>query len=138
MEAEPALPRLRSPSRAWTWIGWTLTAIFTLFMVFDIAIKLIRLPVVEETLTGLGYRSGLGVPIGLVEAVLLILYLVRRTSLLGAVLFTALFGGTVASHVRAESPWLSHVLFGAYLALFAWGGLWLRDRRLRALFPIGR
>ncbi len=138
METEPALPRLRSPSRALIWTGWTLTAVFVLFMAFDIAIKLIRLPIVEQTLAGLGYPPGLGFAIGVMEAILLILYLVPRTSLLGAVLCTGLFGGTVASHVRADSPWLSHVLFGVYLALFAWGGLWLRDARLRALFPIRR
>jgi hypothetical protein len=116
--------------------GWALTTLFTLFMIFDIVIKLIRMTVVEEALAQIGYPSGIGFAIGVLEAILLALYLVPRTSVLGAVLFTGLFGGAIASHMRVESPLFSHVLFGVYLDLFAWGGLWLRDARLRALFPL--
>jgi DoxX-like protein len=116
--------------------GWALTALFTLFMIFDIVIKLIRMTVVEDALGQLGYPSGIGFAIGVLEALLLALYLVPRTSVLGAVLLTGLFGGAIASHMRIESPLFSHVLFGVYLGLFAWGGLWLRDARLRALFPL--
>lgn len=64
------------------------------------------------------------------------LYLIPRTAILGAVLFTGVFGGAIASHLRLGDPLFSHVLFGVYLGLFAWGGLWLRDPALRALFPI--
>ena len=64
------------------------------------------------------------------------LYLIPRTAILGAVLFTGVFGGAIASHLRLGDPLFSHVLFGVYLGLFAWGGLWLRDSALRALFPI--
>lgn len=117
-------------------VGWALTTLFTLFMIFDIVIKLIRMAIVEEALAQLGYPAGTGFSIGVLEAVLLALYLVPRTSVLGAVLFTGLFGGAIASHLRVESPLFSHVLFGVYLGLFAWGGLWLRDARLRALFPL--
>ena len=119
-------------------MGWLLTGLFTLFMLFDTSIKLVRLPIVEETLAAIGYPGGLGFRIGLLEGALLILYLILRTAALGAVLFTGLFGGTMASHLRADSPLFSHVFFGLYLGLFAWGGLWLRDPRLRALFPIRR
>jgi DoxX-like family len=116
--------------------GWALTALFTLFMIFDVVIKLIRMPIVEETLNQLGYPAGAGFAIGVLEAIVLALYLVPRTSVLGAVLFTGVFGGAIASHWRVGSPLISHVLFGVYLGLFAWGGLWLRDARLRALFPL--
>jgi hypothetical protein len=116
--------------------GWALTTLFTLFMIFDIVIKLIRMTVVEEALAQLGYPAGTGFPIGVLEAIFLALYLIPRTSVLGAILFTGLFGGAIASHMRVESPLFSHVLFGVYLGLFAWGGLWLRDARLRALFPL--
>jgi hypothetical protein len=124
------------PSKLANRVGWALTALFTLFMIFDIVIKLIRMSVVEESLAQLGYPAGIGFAIGVLEAILLALYLVPRTSVLGAVLFTGLFGGAIASHLRVDSPLFSHVLFGVYLGLFAWGGLWLRDARLRALFPL--
>jgi hypothetical protein len=117
------------------WTGYALTGVFTLFMLFDIAIKLIRLPIVEQTMAQLGYPPGLGFPIGIAEAMFLILYLMPRTAILGAVLFTAVFGGAMVSHIRLNAPLFSHVLFGAYLGLFMWGGLWLRDARLRSILP---
>ena len=120
------------------WIGWALTGAFTLFMIPDVAIKLIRLPVVEETGAQIGLPPGSGFGIGVLEAILLALYLFPRTAVLGAVLFTALFGGTLAIHWTQGNPLFSHMLFGVYLALFAWGGLWLRDAKLREVFPLRR
>lgn len=121
---------------AMRWTGYALTGFFTLFMLFDVAIKLIQLPIVEQTMAQLGYPPGLGFPIGLIEMVCLLLYLVPRTRILGAVLFTAVFGGAIASHLRLADPLFSHTLFGVYLGLFMWGGIWLRDPALRALFPV--
>jgi len=118
------------------WGGWTLTALFVMFMLFDAGIKLIQLPIVEQTMAQLGYPPGLGFGIGMMEAIFLILYLIPRTSALGAVLFMGVFGGAIASHVRQEAPMFSHVLFGVYLSLFMWGGLWLRDPGLRGIFPV--
>ncbi|HTZ77879.1 MAG TPA: DoxX family protein [Stellaceae bacterium] len=120
------------------WIGRGLSGIFALFMALDTAIKLLQLKVVEQSMAALGYPPGMGLPIGGIEAILLVLYLVRRTSVLGAVLFMAIFGGAIASHLRAGDPLLTHVLFGVYLGCFAWGGLWLRDPALRAVFPLRR
>lgn len=128
--AAPSAARLRQG------IGWALTALFTLFMIFDAGIKLLRLDVVAKALAELGYPSDLGFMIGAIEAVLLILYLYPRTAVLGAVLFTGLFGGAIAAHLRIGSPLFTHDLFGIYLGLFAWGGLWLRDEKLRAVFPL--
>jgi hypothetical protein len=125
-------------ARAPTIAGWTLTGLFTAFMLFDAGLKLARLPIVEQTGAELGLPPGSGFPIGVMEAVLLALYLLPRTAVLGAVLFTGLFGGTMAVHLLAGSPLFSHMLFGPYLAVFAWGGLWLRDERLRSLFPLRR
>jgi hypothetical protein len=130
--AAPATPK------AQLWAGRILTALFVLFMVADSAIKLIKLQVVSEALTQLGYSPDLGFPIGVLQAVLLALYLIARTSVLGATLFTGLFGGAFASHLRVGSPFFTHDMFGVYLGVLAWGGLWLRDERLRALFPIRR
>jgi DoxX-like family len=120
------------------WAGRVMSALFVLFMVFDTAIKLMRLQIVDDTMIELGYAAGLGFWIGVLEAVLLVLYLIPRTAVLGMVLFTGLFGGTVATHLRVGDPLFSHVLFGVYLGVLAWGGLWLRDAKLRALFPVRR
>jgi hypothetical protein len=123
---------------AGVWAGRALSGLFTVFMAFDIAIKLIRLPIVEETGRQIGLPAGSGFGIGVGELILLVLYLFPRTSVLGAVLFTGLFGGTAAVHWVHGDPLTSHVLFGVYLGVFAWGGLWLRETQLRAIFPIKR
>lgn len=129
----------RTPAAsAGVWGGRVLSALFVLFMAFDIAIKLVDLPVVRESLRDLGYPVHLGRFIGVMELLFVALYLWPRTAVLGAVLMTGLLGGAVASHVRVEDPLFSHILFGVYLGLFAWGGLYLRDERLRSLFPLRR
>ena len=120
------------------WTGRTLSALFTFFMLFDTGIKLLQLQIVTDSMIQLGYPPNLGLPIGILESILLVLYLVPRTAILGAVLFTGVFGGAIASHLRLGDPLFSHVLFGVYLGLLAWGGLWLRDPALRALFPVRR
>jgi hypothetical protein len=119
-----------------TWLGYVLSGLFALFMLgASVAPKLLGLPVAEETMRALGWPPGFVLPIGLIEFGCLVLYLVPRTSVLGAILFMGLLGGAMATQVRAESPLFSHVLFSLYLGLFMWGGLWLRDPALRALFP---
>lgn len=120
------------------WTGRVLSAVFVLFMLMDIGFKLIGRPEVEATMQALGWPPGWGLPIGVMELALVVLYLIPRTALLGAVLLTGLFGATAATHLRLGNPLFSHVLFGVYLALFAWGGLWLRDASLRAVFPYRR
>jgi len=124
--------------KAQTIAGWTLTGLFTAFMLMDVGMKLAQLPIVEETGRQLQLPPGSGLPIGIMEGVILALYLFPRTSLLGAVLVTALMGGTAGVHLVNGNPWPSHILFGPYLAVFAWGGLWLRDAALRSLFPLRR
>ncbi len=76
--------------------------------------------------------------IGILELTIVVLYVFPRTALLGLVLMTGLLGGAMASHIRVGSPLFSHTLFGVYLGLVAWGGLWLREPRLRALLPFRR
>jgi hypothetical protein len=116
--------------------GRVLSALAILFLGADTAVKLVQLPVVGETLAGLGYAPDLGLTIGIVELVCLVLYAVPRTAVLGAILLTALFGGGMASHIRIDSPLFSHILFGVYLGLFVWGGLYFRSARLRELIPV--
>jgi hypothetical protein len=121
------------------WIGRILTGIFALFMLgASIAPKLLGMPVAEETMVQLGWPSGYSFTIGLIELTCLVLYLIPRTSVFGAVLMMGLLGGAMATQIRVDSPLFSHILFSLYLGLFMWGGLWLRDPRLRILFPIAR
>jgi len=117
------------------WTGRVMSGLLAVFLAFSAGIKLMHRPEVTETLTGLGWPAAAGFPIGLLEATCLILYLVPRTAILGAVLMTGLLGAAMATHIRVGSPLYSHILFGLYMGLFAWGGLWLRDARLRALLP---
>jgi hypothetical protein len=122
-------------SKPMRWAGWGLTGLFTAFMLMDAGIKLARLPIVEQTGAQMHLPPGSGFGIGVMEAVILALYLIPRTAVLGGVLVAALMGGTAAIHWLNGDPWPSHILFGVYLALIAWGGLWLRDSRLRAILP---
>jgi uncharacterized membrane protein (DUF485 family) len=118
------------------WAGRVLTALFALFMLgASIAPKLLGMPIAADTLTALGWPAGYVLMIGLFELTFLLLYLYPRTGVLGAVLMTALLGGAIATHIRVGSPLFSHVLFSVYLALFMWGGLWLRHPVLRSVFP---
>jgi hypothetical protein len=126
-------------ARATLWTGRTLTGLFALFMLgASVAPKLLHMPIAEETMAQLGWPAGYAFMIGLVELACVVLYLIPRTSVLGAVLMMALLGGAMATQIRAGSPLFSHILFSVYLGLFMWGGLWLRSPKLRALFPIAR
>ena len=118
------------------WAGRILTGLVVAFMTFDTVIKLIDLQVVRDSLDQLGYPTALGPTIGAIELICLLLYIFPRTALLGAVLLTAVMGGAIASHLRVGDPLVSHTLFGVYLGAALWGGLWLREPRLRALFPV--
>lgn len=121
------------------WTGRVLTGLFALFMLgASVTPKLMGMPVAAETLTALGWSAEWVLPIGLMELGFVILYLYPRTSVLGAVMMTGLLGGAMATQVRVDSPLFSHQLFSLYLGLIMWGGLWLRDERLRSLFPFRR
>ena len=118
------------------WAGRVLTGLFALFMLgASIAPKLVGMPVAAETLISLGWKADYVLMIGTMELVFLALYLFPRTNLLGAILMTGLLGGAMATQIRIENPLFSHQLFSLYLGLFMWGGLWLRDPAVRALFP---
>ena len=77
-------------------------------------------------------------PLGLIVLGCAVLYAWPRTAILGAVLTTGLLGGAIATHMRIGSPLFSHTLFGVYLGLLTWGGVYLRDARLGAIFPLRR
>lgn len=128
---------MNTPSTLWA--GRILTGLFALFMLgASVAPKLLQLPIAEETMAQLGWPSGYAFMIGLIELACVALYLIPRTSVLGAVLTMGLLGGAMATQIRAGSPLFSHILFSVYLGLFMWGGLWFRNPRLRALFPVAQ
>ena len=117
-------------------VGQVCTGLAALFLAFDTILKVLRLgPAVEATIA-LGYPSDSVRWLGIIELVCLVLYLLPRTSVLGGLLVTGYLGGAVATHVRISSPLLTHTLFPVYVALVLWGGLYLRERRLRDLVPL--
>jgi hypothetical protein len=130
------LPARPHPSKAARWSGRALSGVAVLFLAVDAVGKVLAFAPYQAGTVELGYPASAVVPIGIVELVCLAVYLVPRTALLGAVLWTGYLGGAIATHVRVESPLFSHILFPVYIAVFLWLGLWLRDRRLRALLPL--
>lgn len=118
------------------WTGRVLSGLFVLFMLgASVAPKLFGMQVADDTMRQLGWPDGYVLMIGIIELVLVLLYVFPKTSVLGAVLTMALLGGAMATQIRVGSPLFSHQLFSVYLGLFMWGGLWLRDPALRAVFP---
>jgi len=119
------------------WMGWVLSGLVIAFMVMDFTMKLLALPVVLESGAPLGFVGvAMARELGIILLICTVLYTVPRTAVLGAILLTGYLGGTVATHVRVGNPLFTHVLFGVYLGVMLWAGLYLRDARLRALLPL--
>lgn len=119
------------------WAGRLLSGLAILFLLFDGLIKLPPLEIVTATMKELGYPTtdSFARFLGIVTLACTALYAWPRTALLGAVLLTGLFGGAIATHLRIGSPLFSHALFGIYLGILVWGGLWLRDEHVRRVIP---
>ena len=113
-------------------IGRIITAIPVLFLAFDAAIKLLNIEAVQQSFQRLGYQTSIALAIGLIELACLVVYVVPRTSVFGAVLLTGFLGGAIATHARIGDPLLTHSLFPVYVAILLWTGLFLRNARLRA------
>lgn len=122
------------------WTGRVLSGLIVLFMIFDGVFKLPPLDVVTQTMAQLGWPADAGTArlLGVIGLASTALYVLPRTSVLGAILLTAYMGGAISTHVRIGNPLFSHTLFGVYLAVILWGGLYLRDARVRALIPFSR
>jgi hypothetical protein len=121
------------------WAGWIMSGLTIAFMLMDATMKLLALPVVLETSAPLGFPgAGMARGLGAVLLVCTVLYVLPRTAVLGAILLTAYLGGAVATQLRVGSPLFTHMLFGVYLGVLLWGGLYLRDATLRTLFPLRR
>ncbi|HMO81744.1 MAG TPA: DoxX family protein [Pyrinomonadaceae bacterium] len=117
------------------WAGYIITALPTLFLLMDAVMKFVRPEPVVETTVGLGYGEHQIVTIGAILLICLVLYLIPRTAVLGAVLLTGYLGGAVATNFRAETPLFTNILFPVYVGIFVWLGLYLRDAKLRELLP---
>jgi hypothetical protein len=120
------------------WAGWGMSGLTVLFMLFDAVSKLAMERHVVEVTTKIGYPVEVIRPLGIALLVCTILYAIPRTAILGAILLTGFLGGAVASKVRIEDPLFSSILFAVYFGILAWGGLYLRDDRLRTLIPFRR
>ena len=129
----------RSVASRSVWLGRALSSLVILFLAMDATMKIAALPIVVETAPTIGWTADPGFwrAIGVVLLAITALYAWPRTAVLGAVLLTGYLGGAVATHVRVGNPIFSHILFGVYLGIALWGGLWLRDGRVRALLPLG-
>jgi hypothetical protein len=132
-----------APSSAGTstrarWAGRILSGIAVLFLTVDVAMKLAGARVAVEGTTQVGFAPHHVLTIGLIGLVCLILYVIPRTAPLGAVLWTGYLGGAIATHLRLDNPLFSHTLFPIYVAALLWGGLYLRDARVRALVGAAR
>jgi hypothetical protein len=121
-------------SKRTSWTGRVLSGLATLFLLFDAVFKFVATPEAVAATTDLGWRAESLRGLGVLELVCLALYLVPRTAPIGALLWTGYLGGAIATHLRIGNPWLSHTLFPIYVAMLLWGGLWLRDRRVRTFF----
>ena len=119
------------------WTGWAFTSLAVLFMLFDAVGKFVMPAPVVEALVRLGFPLSLSVTLGILLSVSTILYAIPRTAVLGAVLLTGYLGGAVAIQMRAGSP-LFETVFPVLFGIVAWAGIYLRDCRLRQVFPVRR
>ena len=117
-------------------LGWGLSALFGLFMLgASVLPKLAGMAVADQAMVALGWNGSPLLLIGTLELVCTVLYLYPATGLLGASLMMAILGGAITTNLRAGAPLASHTLFGIYLGVMMWGGLILREPRIRAVFP---
>jgi hypothetical protein len=123
-------------SKGRLWAGRIMSALPVLFLLMDGVMKLMKPEFVVKATIQLGYPESVIFGLGIVVLVCVILYVIPRTAVLGAILLTGYLGGAVATHVRVGDPLFSHALFPVYFAILLWGGLYLRDERLRALIPL--
>ena len=118
-----------------SWAGRALSTLAVLFLLFDSTGKLLEVAPVVAGTTALGYPASTVFAIGVIELLCVAAYVIPSTSVLGAILLTGYLGGAIATHVRVLNPLFTHTLFPIYVALFVWGGLFLRDSRLRTFLP---
>ena len=117
------------------WAGYIVSALPALFLLLDAFGKFVKPEAVVTGTVDLGYQESVILPLGIVLLAGTVLYIIPKTSVLGAILLTGYLGGAVATHVRIASPLFTHQLFPVYLGVLIWLGLYLRDSRIRSLLP---
>ena len=140
MEAadQPAMQSAIQPgslSKKALWGGRIMSGMVTAFLLFDAVIHLLKPAPVVEAFAKLHLPLSLAVELGIVELLCLVLYVIPRTSILGAVLLTGYLGGAVATQMTTSNSLFGEILFPVYVGVLVWGGIYLRDDRLRTLFP---
>ena len=125
-------------SKGQPWTGRILSGLVAAFLVFDATIHVMRPAPVVAGFAQLGFPLSTAVTLGIIELAFIVLYLIPRTSVFGAILLTGYLGGAIAAQVRIGAPLFSTTLLPIYVALFLWGGLYLRDTRVRAIIPFAR
>lgn len=123
-------------SKGQLWTGRVLSAIVVLFMLFDGVMKFMKPKIVVDTTVQLGYAEHHIAIMAFLATLSAVLYAIPRTSVLGAIILTGYLGGAIATNLRLDLSLFGNVLFPVYMGIFAWGGLWLRNLKLRELFPL--
>lgn len=137
LEVQPGAHTQTNISRRRLWAGRILSGLSVAFLIFDGGMKLVKPPIVVQATLQLGYPESTIIGIGAALLTCTLLYVIPRTSVLGAILLTGYLGGAVASNVRAQQP-VFNIVFPVLFACIAWGGLWLRETRLSLLVPAKR
>jgi hypothetical protein len=128
----PSLPLSPATPKS-VWVGRVLSGLAVLFLTFDVVIKFVPNGEALKGTVALGYQPHHLPILGTLGLICLVLYLIPRTAPIGAILWTGYFGGAIATHLRLDNPLFSHILFPTYIAALLWGGLYLRDARVRGL-----
>jgi hypothetical protein len=119
------------------WAGWVTSGLSIAFLLMDASMKLLALPVVLQAQEELGFHGeGTARLLGAILLGCTLLYAAPPTAVLGAIMLTGYLGGAVAVKLRIGDPLITHVLFAVYIGAFVWGGLYLRDQRLREILPL--
>ena len=130
-----SITQIAPVSKKRLWAGRIISTLPVLFLLFDSVIKLMKIDPVIQSFLELGYPVRLAREIGILELICVLVYAIPRTSVLGAILLAGFLGGATATHVRTGDPLFTHVLFPIYVGAMVWGGLYLRDGRLREFLP---
>jgi hypothetical protein len=118
------------------WTGRVLSGFVTAFLLFDAVIHMLKPAPVVEGFAKLNFPLRFAVPLGIIELVCIVLYVIPRTSILGAIILTGYLGGAIAIQLPTGNSFFGEVLFPVYVAVMLWGGIYLRDERLRSLVPL--
>ena len=127
-----SVTQIHPVSKKTLWASYIMSALPLLLLLMSAVMKLIKPPPVVEGFAHLGFPESLALGLGLLELACAVVYVIPQTSVLGAILLTGYLGGATVTHLRVGEPFFMPVLLG----MLVWGGLYLRDPRLRALIPL--